>query len=234
MNNSPSPEEKLLSLIKKSAKKQDPPTINPSMNPIDHLSSENKSESTNIQIPLKNEDLTHEPNFIISNTLKVSQWIYVTHKLKLTQNLVYILSSLCIFFLIAQTFFIKNSLTFYPKESLPKNLTQNLSNSSTINSEEFKKLLTISNQRKYFKSIPKPKPKAQKNEKIPTISEQATGLNIVGILDGDPPQAIIENTKDRQIYYLSENQKINDITIKTVKRNSVILTFNDEELELSI
>ena len=101
--------------------------------------------------------------------------------------------------------------------------------------DELNKLENLINQRKYFKTVFRPKaPVDTRTDRIPTIAELASGLVLVGILEGQPRQALIEDKKTQQILYISEGQEVNSLKAKEIKNNSVILVYNSEELELSI
>lgn len=71
-------------------------------------------------------------------------------------------------------------------------------------------------------------------EQGPSMAELAKDLNLVGVITGDNPQAIIENKKTRQTYYLSEGENILEFKIKKIDKAIVILEHNGETIKLSL
>ncbi|MGD9014620.1 MAG: hypothetical protein PVI33_01160 [Candidatus Omnitrophota bacterium] len=64
------------------------------------------------------------------------------------------------------------------------------------------------------------------------ISEAVGKLKLVGISWSDDPDIIIEDTQVQRAYFLKRGQKINDFTVKAVFKDKVILSYNEEEVEL--
>lgn len=60
-------------------------------------------------------------------------------------------------------------------------------------------------------------------------------LTLIGIVTGEPPQAIIEDAQTRKTYFATEGQAIVEgLTVKDVLENRVILEFNGETVQLSL
>ena len=59
-------------------------------------------------------------------------------------------------------------------------------------------------------------------------------LNLNGIIAGDNPQAIIEDTKNKKSYFLNKGQSINRMTVKDILQDRVILEVDGETLELTL
>ncbi len=69
------------------------------------------------------------------------------------------------------------------------------------------------------------------------IVEQAKDLKLVGISWRDTPEsasALIENTVTGLTYFLKLGDQVNNVTIKTIFADSVILTFEGEETRLNL
>ncbi len=88
---------------------------------------------------------------------------------------------------------------------------------------------------------PKPKPKPvvaappppPPAPKIP-LSRRAANLTLVGILEGDPREAVIEDAKKRSSIYVKPGDKIGEIQVKDVLPDKVILFFEEETLDLRL
>ena len=57
-------------------------------------------------------------------------------------------------------------------------------------------------------------------------------INLLGIISGDNPQAIIEDVKTKKTYYLSKGQFINDIQVEDIQEGKIILNYNGQSFEL--
>lgn len=75
--------------------------------------------------------------------------------------------------------------------------------------------------------------------KTPAANEQATALsqrlNLIGVIDGDPPQAIIEDTQSKRTYFVSVGQPVVEgLVVDEVQATKVILRLGDETITLSL
>lgn len=57
-------------------------------------------------------------------------------------------------------------------------------------------------------------------------------LKLVGIISGDKPQAVIEDKKAEQTYYLSQGQSFGELTVEDIKEGKVILNYRGYKFEL--
>jgi hypothetical protein len=64
------------------------------------------------------------------------------------------------------------------------------------------------------------------------IAAMINSLKLVGIIWGENPQAMIENTKEQKTYLLNKNDMVDQLTIKNILRDKVILIKDDKEWEL--
>jgi len=57
-------------------------------------------------------------------------------------------------------------------------------------------------------------------------------MNLVGIITGDNPQAIIEDKKNQKTYYVNKGQYIGEFLIEDILEGKVIISRNNERFEL--
>lgn len=58
------------------------------------------------------------------------------------------------------------------------------------------------------------------------------GLTVVGINRGSIPDAIIENSEEKRTFFVKAGDKINDLTVKEIKRDTVILSYEGSDVEI--
>jgi type II secretory pathway component PulC len=59
-------------------------------------------------------------------------------------------------------------------------------------------------------------------------------INLVGIITGDNPQAIIEDKKAQKTYYLNKGQYIGEFLVEDIQEGKIILNFNGQRFELHL
>lgn len=69
--------------------------------------------------------------------------------------------------------------------------------------------------------------------KVP-LSERASRFRLVGILSGDKPQAIIEDTQTQRTLYASPGQRIEGMMVESVTAGKVVLSDGDERFDLTL
>lgn len=57
-------------------------------------------------------------------------------------------------------------------------------------------------------------------------------LNLVGIISGVNPQAVIEDKKTQKTYYLRKGQFIGELQIEDIQEGKIIVTYNGQKYEL--
>ncbi|MFC1658262.1 hypothetical protein ACFL1D_02625 [Candidatus Omnitrophota bacterium] len=67
---------------------------------------------------------------------------------------------------------------------------------------------------------------------ISKMLQASQNLQLVGISWSKDPDVIIEDTKVDRAYFLKRGQKINDLTVKAIFKDKVVLSYNEEEIEL--
>ena len=83
-------------------------------------------------------------------------------------------------------------------------------------------------------------PTAQASVRLsPALSQEARALaarlNVIGLVDGDPPQAIIEDTQTQKTYFVSAGQSVTEGLIVTeIRENRVVLDLNGQPIELPL
>lgn len=68
----------------------------------------------------------------------------------------------------------------------------------------------------------------------PSLPELAKDIVLVGVITGDNPQAIIQDRRTRQTFYVSEGESVLGFKIKKVEKATVILERNGETIKLSL
>jgi len=68
-----------------------------------------------------------------------------------------------------------------------------------------------------------------------SAQELSARLSLMGIMSGEPPQVIIQDTKTQKTFFVSPGQTVVDgATLKSVLENRVILELRGEEIELTL
>lgn len=57
-------------------------------------------------------------------------------------------------------------------------------------------------------------------------------INLVGIISGENPQAIIEDKKTQKTYYLNKDQFISEFQVEEIQEGKVILNYKGQRFEL--
>lgn len=65
-----------------------------------------------------------------------------------------------------------------------------------------------------------------------TLQSMAQGLTVVGINRGAVPDAIIEDTAAKRTFFVKAGDKIKELTVKEIRHDTVVLTYQGEELEI--
>lgn len=72
---------------------------------------------------------------------------------------------------------------------------------------------------------------------ISTVAGQAGSIkdiNLVGIISGENPQAIIEDKKTQKTYYVTKGQLIGEFQVEDIQEGKIILNSQGQRFELSI
>jgi len=125
---------------------------------------------------------------------------------------------------------------FQGQKNSKRNLERILSTSS--HSKVKKTLVSLLGRDKYIKEVQRrnifssmEKAPVGKSISIDIVSK-VKDLKLVGILWSDNPQAMIEDTKEAKTYLLNIGDEINQMKIKKIFRDKVIIEAEDKEWEL--
>lgn len=76
-------------------------------------------------------------------------------------------------------------------------------------------------------------PVASKPQESPALTGLSESLKLVGIMWSEAPQAIIEDTKDSgKTYLVNRGGKIKNVHVKDILKDRVILSYDDQDIEL--
>lgn len=81
--------------------------------------------------------------------------------------------------------------------------------------------------------VPKPKPTGPTKPKV-TLGQLLGGYTFVGIIFGDVPQAIVEEKRTGQSFYLVAGQLLGEIKIEKIERGKITVSYEDERMDISI
>lgn len=95
--------------------------------------------------------------------------------------------------------------------------------------------MDIMSRRQMFKlyEVPKPKPQGPTKPKV-TLQQLLAGYTFVGVIFGDVPQAIVEEKKTGQSFYLTAGQFLGEIKIEKIERGRITVSYEDESMDISI
>lgn len=63
-------------------------------------------------------------------------------------------------------------------------------------------------------------------------NELIKDINLIGILSGDNPQAVIEDKRAQKTYYVSKNQFVSQFQVEDIQEGKIILISNGQRFEL--
>lgn len=69
-------------------------------------------------------------------------------------------------------------------------------------------------------------------EEGPKLEEVKGQLSLLGVVWGDAPQAIIEDKKEQKTYFLNKGGTFDDIEVRDILENKVILSYKGKQFEL--
>lgn len=59
-------------------------------------------------------------------------------------------------------------------------------------------------------------------------------INLLGVISGDSPQAVIEDKKSQKTYYVTKGQLIGEFQVEDIGGGKIILNYSGQRFELSI
>ena len=103
----------------------------------------------------------------------------------------------------------------------------------TVEARPFSYYEDIIKKRGLFKGIAPPE-KKNKKTLSQTASELLAGYSLKGILIEDTPQAIIEDKKTKQTYFLNQGDSLGKFLIEEIKEGKITLDLEGQKIEMSL
>jgi hypothetical protein len=72
----------------------------------------------------------------------------------------------------------------------------------------------------------------KEKEKVKMIIEKTKHLKLVGIAWSEDPDAMVEDTRAKRTLFVKENDMINDVRVKEILKDKIILSYEGETVEL--
>lgn len=95
--------------------------------------------------------------------------------------------------------------------------------------------IDILSKRQMFKMFEVPKPKSAEPQKPKiTLQQMLGGYTFIGILFGDNPQAVVEDKKTGQSFYLTAGQYLGEIKIDNIEKGKVSVSYDDQKMDINI
>jgi hypothetical protein len=63
-------------------------------------------------------------------------------------------------------------------------------------------------------------------------SDLIKNIDLIGVISGDNPQAVIEDKKAKKVYYLNRGQSIGELQIEDIQSGKIILNYKGQKYEL--
>ena len=108
-----------------------------------------------------------------------------------------------------------------------------LTSPSSAAQPKFDEFQTILNARNYFKNMGEPPP-ITASQKVTSIADLSKSLYVSGIINGDDIQAVVEDKATGQIYYVRSGDYIGSLQVVSVGEGSILLKYGDEETQLTL
>jgi len=217
-----SPEEKLLNLIKRgdAANKPD--------KPLETVASVVNTENADSvkRVNPKKTYLSQIPRKTGKNKNKIFSM--------LNKAFIAITAMSAVYLLIGYLYPYKGK-EYVEKGEINSGLNSNLDSGVPAPMPSISKYTDVLGKRQMFKiyETPAPKPTEPTKPKV-TLQQIIAGYTFVGILFGDEPQAIVEDKKSGQSFYLKAGQNLGEIKIESVERGKVTLSCGDEVMDINI
>lgn len=77
-------------------------------------------------------------------------------------------------------------------------------------------------------------PKKHMVSKGPGLGELAQQYQVIGLVGGAQPEAIIQDRSNQQSFFVQAGEKFNQIELIQIKSHSVVLQYNQQTLELQL
>jgi type II secretory pathway component PulC len=200
-----SPEEKLLRLIR-DKKKQPAPAEKAKETPADR-----GSVKPSVNLPV--DSLT---------TQKILPWLDALKALQI----IFLIS--CIFLVYAFVY----PFLFFRNIKITPVTTEKKTDARVQNpteSKPFEYYLQAINDKKIFGNV---NTAEIQNPTVAANPDILSQINLVGIISGANPQAVIEDKKNQKTFYVSKGQYIGQFRVSDIQEGKVILEYNGQQYEI--
>ncbi len=103
---------------------------------------------------------------------------------------------------------------------------------SISNLKELEYYLNEAKNRDIFNIVTAKQPEPKETKNIQAIAKKTSYLKLVGISWSNNPDAMIEDTRAKKTLFVKEGDLINNILVKKILRDKVILNLEGENIEL--
>lgn len=149
------------------------------------------------------------------------------------------INNITIIILVLAAIFLIISFTYTPSAPTANNLSDIKSEKAAVKGQEAK---SDKKPYDYYLSSIKGRDifgvsyEQQKTEKLNSGAEASSmkDLNLMGVISGENPQAIIEDKKTQKSYYVSKGQSVGDFEVEDIKEGKVILIKDGKKFELTL
>jgi len=104
----------------------------------------------------------------------------------------------------------------------------------TVEGKPFSYYDDIIKKRSLFKGIALPQEKKNKKTLSQTASELLANYSLKGILSEDSPQAIIEDKKTKQTFFLNKGDSLGEFLIEEINEGKITLDLEGQKVEMSL
>lgn len=220
-----SPEERLLRLIR--GKKQAKPSV-------PQPSSEIQPSSSKRQAPLEISDTHRKTKFLTGQAPAKSGiirqgWAKRYSSVKFTNQILFILLLISLSYLGLDFMIVRHSQFPVPL-SLPEKAER--IEELTFERKPYSYYLEGIQKKELFSSLGITE--SESSGGIPNLGETLANLNLIGIVSGANPQAIIEEKKTKKTYFLNKGDYIGQFKLGEILPGRVILIYDGQTWELNL
>lgn len=145
---------------------------------------------------------------------------------------IFILSAVFIYMLVGND---NNLVLLDSKYSLVENDTENdgandINDADQVKGDSYKKYLQAIINRKLFAALAIEK-KVEVEVSDVDVNKR---FNLVGVIDGDIPQAVIEDKDTQKTHYMSKGQSLSGVVIEEISERKVILDYKGKKVALML
>ena len=144
------------------------------------------------------------------------------------RNISFLLALLSAAYLLFQTAFFFFTFIFPSRTVLPASVTvPEIRSSQLAPLEEFQKKIETRNP---FFSFDLPKQTQQQTG----IDEKIKKISLIGVVTSGIPEAILKDNESNQTYFIKRGQRLRDLEVKEIRKDSIVLKCGKDEKEIFI